>query len=1239
MTTMPPANAASGADVPSETPREARRQPTRRYGWLDALASLRLTVVLFALTIVLVFVGTLAQVDHDIWYVVRTGYFRVWFAWFELQAFDRLLLVFTKDDALPIEGGFWFPGGLLLGSLLFANLLAAHALRFKASARGGRLTLGLGVLAAGVAATIGVIATGMDQSLKGQLSSEFCDGLWQALRALLAGAALGAVWWSMNKVGKLRPAEWWLATTLSVLLLGVAVYLYTNPSVGPDDAGMRIVWELTKSGGAAILTFLGCWLVFKQRAGIVLLHAGVGLLMIGELVTHLTAVEGQMRVPEGATVNYVDDIRSFELAISTDEGDATRVTAVPASLLTAAVQSGEPIRHEDLPFDVRVTSYEAASRLIPVRSDNPATAGAGLETMAEPARSVSGVSRDAGVNLPSAYLEPLDKDSGESLGVWLVSSSFQIAPDGRMTGLRPQPIVMGDQTHQVELRFERTYKPYSITLNDFRFDKYIGTETPKNYSSDVVLTDPSRGVERPVRIWMNNPLRYAGDTIYQSSFDNRGPVEATVLQVVTNGGWMIPYVSCVFVGLGMLSHFLTTLGRFARRRVEEASRKAAKSDGSSADSPGWFSLELWKRPTVWGPALAALVTIGYFSGKARPKTDEPGQMAIQRFGALPVAEGGRIKPIDSFARHTLQHFSARQEVLPAIDPNAGYFEKLRIRMGRIGYVSASEWLLDTLSGRDGWREHRVFRIENLELLDALDLEPRKGSFRYSYSEVMADPDKTEGLLDKAHQQYLRIKQAEQGGPAAEPLTLVQDKTLALRQKIMSLRQMVTAFGTPNFNSTEEQGVREQLMRAQSMVQVLRRSGAVRAVPPNEAEGEWTTLFENELMNLLRRTQRIPAEPAGVAWSRALVAYADEDAEAFADRLTDLEAALEKYQRSLQAAPEAMASLAPAERVDAGKVRFEHFFSAFSPFYYCAAMYLVAFVLACCGWLGQGGASLPRTLGRCATAVIVVTLLVHTFALVSRVYISGRPPVTNLYTTAIFIGWGAVLLGVAIEAIYRMGLGSAAASAIGFATLVVAHYLSLDGDTFTVLQAVLDTQFWLATHVVCVTFGYSTVYIAGAFGILYLLMWLFDFNHELKSSEAGRIVSGIVYGMLCFAMLFSFVGTVLGGLWGDDSWGRFWGWDPKENGALIIVLWNALVLHARWGKMIGPLGLATFAVFGNIVTTWSWFGVNELGVGLHAYGANDSPTAQYMLYFIASQAAICLLGLVAMATPKRAPARP
>jgi ABC-type transport system involved in cytochrome c biogenesis permease subunit len=225
---------------------------------------------------------------------------------------------------------------------------------------------------------------------------------------------------------------------------------------------------------------------------------------------------------------------------------------------------------------------------------------------------------------------------------------------------------------------------------------------------------------------------------------------------------------------------------------------------------------------------------------------------------------------------------------------------------------------------------------------------------------------------------------------------------------------------------------------------------------------------------------------------------------------------------------------------------------------------------------------------------------------------------------VFIGWGAVLLALVIEYIYRLGLGNIVAAVIGFGTLLVAYNLSLDGDTMIVLQAVLDTQFWLATHVVCITFGYATTYVAGVFGILYLLL-----RHVMPvlDEEQGRQLTRMTYGTLCFAILFSFFGTVLGGLWADDSWGRFWGWDPKENGALIIVLWNALVLHARWGGLVKSRGLAMLTIGGNIVVTWSWFGVNELAVGLHQYGESEGSTAMWLLTFAASQ--LALIGLGAM----------
>ena len=129
-----------------------------------------------------------------------------------------------------------------------------------------------------------------------------------------------------------------------------------------------------------------------------------------------------------------------------------------------------------------------------------------------------------------------------------------------------------------------------------------------------------------------------------------------------------------------------------------------------------------------------------------------------------------------------------------------------------------------------------------------------------------------------------------------------------------------------------------------------------------------------------------------------------------------------------------------------------------------------------------------------------------------------------------------------------------------------------------------------------------------------------------AAEDGKNLTRMIYGTVCFAIFFSFVGTVLGGLWADDSWGRFWGWDPKENGALIIVLWNALVLHARWDGLVKDRGLAVLAIGGNIVTSWSWFGVNQLGVGLHSYGFTEGVLVALGV-FCASQILMIGAGLV------------
>jgi ABC-type transport system involved in cytochrome c biogenesis permease subunit len=214
----------------------------------------------------------------------------------------------------------------------------------------------------------------------------------------------------------------------------------------------------------------------------------------------------------------------------------------------------------------------------------------------------------------------------------------------------------------------------------------------------------------------------------------------------------------------------------------------------------------------------------------------------------------------------------------------------------------------------------------------------------------------------------------------------------------------------------------------------------------------------------------------------------------------------------------------------------------------------------------------------------------------------------------------VALGLILELVFRLGIGNLIASVAGYATLLIADGLSLGGDTFTVLQAVLDTQFWLATHVTTITLGYATTYLAGLLGIVYVVRGLLTPKLTL---DEGRAINRMIYGTLCFSIFFSFVGTVLGGLWADDSWGRFWGWDPKENGALIIVLWNALVLHARWGGMVKERGMATLAIAGNIFVSWSWWGVNELGAGLHSYGFTAGTVLRLGLFVISQ---LLLIGI-------------
>lgn len=310
-------------------------------------------------------------------------------------------------------------------------------------------------------------------------------------------------------------------------------------------------------GGALLLNLIAAHLVrFRiswKRFGILLTHAGLILLMLGELVTGLFAVEGTMTIETGQACNHVDHADKVELAvIGSADAKTDHVVVVPGSL----VQKGGLIHNEQLPFDVEVHRYLVNSskpRNLRPGEKSPATQGAGLQTIADEEKPGTGVDPNQKRDVAAAYVTFVDKNSGKSLGTFLLSIY-----------LSPQPVKVDGKEYEVALRFQREYQPYTLYLEEFRHDVYPGTDTPRNYSSKVRLLDPERHEDREVLIYMNNPLRYRGATFYQSSFLEGD--SGTVLQVVTNPGWLMPYFACAMVAGGMVLHFGMHLLSFLRQR-------------------------------------------------------------------------------------------------------------------------------------------------------------------------------------------------------------------------------------------------------------------------------------------------------------------------------------------------------------------------------------------------------------------------------------------------------------------------------------------------------------------------------------------------------------------------------------------------------------------------------------------------------------------------------------------------
>jgi ABC-type transport system involved in cytochrome c biogenesis permease subunit len=1133
-----------------------------------ALASLKITVVLLTLSIVLVFAGTLAQREDGIWKVVD-HYFRCWITVIPFKH----LIPFTDPTKIP--GRIMFPGGYSLIVAILINLLAAHAMRFR--------------------------------FVKGDL----------LLLPLLA-LSLPLVYVTQNN------PSWLNIIILSLVGVGSIALIY--------------------------------WLHAK-RAGVIVIH--FSLILLGEGVTGYLAKEGQMPITEGQRSNWVQDIRHIELAIvdeSSPNIDKHYVISGPR------LEKGGLIKDEKLPVDIRVDRFhwnsEPFGPQAPQAQGNMlATTGPGVNVAMVGKPRISGINADD-VDVSAAWVTPIERGTNRELGTYLVT--LPVWADGMMQALNePQKLEAGGKTYQMQLRFERSFRPFSIYLHDFTHDKFEGTAMARNFASRVTLSDPAKGVSREVTIRMNEPLRYAGETYFQASF--RGE-KTTVLQVVTNPGWLMPYIACGLGALGMLMHFCMHLFNFLGKRSKASPPgvvlpPAPKQPKRKKDETptGGYSLapNNWPLASRWLPLGLGLFAVIYIVGHAfqsdyKSQQDPANRINLTELARLPVSFDGRVMPIDSVARGNLKIFSGREST------RGGWDTETEDDDGE-PKVQAVEWFADMLAGNQRADSYKIFRVDHPQVKSLLGLKVEDKLFSWDQiggggnrRKLQEQVNQLRGVDPKTYdpyqqaierlyrkgQRYLRITNAQS--------QLLLQAVLADGEKGMKLlvdAESAGVFKPIRLRSQEQQAAifgDQLLAELDHTVNYLGSSAGhtdnLLFIAPLEEGQKWQPLARvtivrlrgvlDAVRNIVLHEPRLASRSGDLDLVARRLAESEESlgggsempasqfaaANAWYNMLRQLRLGESAgFDSTLQAYARAIDDKAPPS-ADADKAGFELSFNRFDPFVVALVFYIAVLILSLGSFIG-----FTRPLWRSAMALLVITLLVHAYGLVARMIIMDRPPVTNLYSSAIFIGFGVAVFAIILEWIFRNGVSALGAAILGIATTLIAGALDVrDADTMAQLQAVLDTNFWLATHVVIITLGYSAAFFAGMIAVVFIIRGLF--SRDLDSSQRKELYR-MAYGVVCFAMFASFVGTVLGGIWADQSWGRFWGWDPKENGAILIVLWNAVLLHARWGGLVKERGFMVLCVLGIHITAWSWFGTNLMGIGLHAYGFIDGGVLALLLSWL------------------------
>ncbi len=556
----------------------------------------------------------------------------------------------------------------------------------------------------------------------------------------------------------------------------------------------------------------------------------------------------------------------------------------------------------------------------------------------------------------------------------------------------------------------------------------------------------------------------------------------------------------------------------------------------------------------------------------------------ESLSSLPIQRGGRIMPLSSASADVLRQISG----------------KVTGKDSSGKKISATHWIWNLASDNTESSLAKVFKTDNKDLQKLLKADGRY----YSQSQLLSYYDKIyetateqnnifakacatalESALTYALASNAFIPRLVPADSAEESLKLWNESVIEARNEfILSKKEN----REPN---------QEKLIGASSNLKCLKDASD----------------FENENTDSILRV--IPSKNGGFTTPSqvALDSECGDNAKKILLLYSQLRDAIAKkdFEVANQKLKEVSEALDRVNGVDFFRVKLENFMNAFDPFFSGFILYGFSILIFLLGTLFKRFSKSFISVG---TVMLALGVAIHILAFCVRMYIQQRPPVTNMYSSIVFTGGIASAIGL-LGFIKNNRIQFAfSASVIGFISLLVAMNLSYSGDTMGMMRAVLNSNFWLTMHVVTIMVGYCGILLGGGLAACRLISNLFD-KGDFGFATGETATS--VYGVLCFALLFTFAGTMLGGIWADMSWGRFWGWDPKENGALMTVLWTAMAIHAKAFRICSDRIFLGLAVLGNIVLAWAWFGVNLLGIGLHSYGFTEGGWLWFFIFVLAN----------------------